>query len=152
MTTLEQITKTHANHISTISPGLPAAFSAAATPGDCIAQGDLYVTIVDRVPDGYVHAEQPARQLVPESGAGSHHRLDSLEGVEIHIPVGWRVDAPWGSLDGPCLILTEEREVRHEPGHGHPHGTVTIPAGQTVLCTYQREWLAEQRRVARVMD
>lgn len=154
--TIKQVLSTHAKHLESVRPGLPASFPEAATVGDCIVQGDLYLTITDRVPSGYV--KQPpsggkaSRQLVPESGVGSHHRLDSLKGVTIHYPPGFAINVDGDSLEGPCLVLNEDRVIVHEPGHDHPHGPVTLRAGTIVHCTYQREWSKEEARERRARD
>lgn len=135
-------------------PGAPQHMTSALTPKDRpVAQGDLYFKVVSAVPKGYTRLDKPPLQLVPESGAGSHHRLDSLDGVEFWVPKGWNVsDGSWESLEGPCLVLTEQRTVVHDPGTAHPHGPVTIDAGLIVECRYQRNWSQEQRREARARD
>lgn len=141
-------------HLETVSPGKPFGFTSAAQPGDGVWQGDLGLEIVAKVPAGYKHVKSPTnahRQLVPEAGAGSHHRLDSLDGVEVYHPPGYD-DPGYEGLDGPVLRITKDREVKHEPGHAHPHGTVSIPAGLIVKCRYQRNWDAEKRRERRARD
>jgi hypothetical protein len=80
---------------------------------------------------------------VPGQTQGAKHCLDGTGGVEMYLPPGW----PEVTEDGPCLVLTEERTVLHPT-----HGAVTIPAGMTVACSYQREWDAEQRRARRAID
>ena len=152
-TTIEQVTTQHAKHLETVTPGMPARFTEASTKGDTIAQGDLYLIVSDAPPSDYVRAENPSAQLVPEAGAGSHHRLSALDGVEVWTPRGWSVEDPtWDSQRGPWFRATTEIDVVHEPGHAHPHGTVTVPAGMGIQCRYQREWQREQARAARVAD
>ena len=132
-----------AGEIEKVKPGMKAAFTTACVPGDAIRQGDLYLTIVDKIPQGYVEIKKPTaadKQLVPGNTEGSKHCLDSLSGVKIYRPAKWDEE----SLDGPCLVLTKERSVLHGT-----HGPVVMPAGFMVHCTYQREWdkeLAKQRR------
>lgn len=127
-------------HLEEVRPGQPAVINAAASPGDAVRQGDLYLIVVEAVPAGYKKAKNPSRQLVPGQTQGSKHILDSLEGVEVYLPQEWNEE----SLDGPCLVLTKERTVQHPV-----HGPVTIAAGHSILCRYQREYdkeLARERR------
>lgn len=129
-----------------VMPGRPERFTAGAQAGDVIAQGDLYLMIVDSVPNGYARVAKPKaadKQLVPGNTIGSRHCLDALAGVELHRPSEWTGE----DLRGPCLVLTKERTILHPT-----HGDVTIPAGFTVLCGYQPEFDAEQRRERRSAD
>jgi len=126
-----------------IGPGVPVTMSNALVAGEGVAQGDLNIIVADSVPSGYVLIEKPKsqdKQLVPGNTVGAKHCLDSLDGVTLYRPKQWTEE----SLDGPCLVLTQERTVLHPT-----HGAVTIPAGMTVVCHYQREWdreLANERR------
>lgn len=132
-----------------VHPGMPAAFTTASTPGDRICQGDLNTTVVDAVPPGYIRVVAPTEadlQLVPgPTTQGSDHRLDSFDGVELWRPSEW--SPTYEGLRGPCLVLARERRILHKV-----HGTVTIAAGLTVVCTYQRVWDEEQRRARRSAD
>lgn len=135
-----------AGEIEQVKPGMPAAFTSACVPGDCIRQGDLYLVIVDSPPTGYVPIAKPTevdKQLVPGNTEGARHCLDSLAGVKLFRPQKWDEE----SLDGPCFTLTKERKVLHPT-----HGPVTIPAGMTVFCRYQREFDKEQQRERRTRD
>jgi hypothetical protein len=129
-----------------VSPGMPAAFTKACQPGDGIWQGDLGLEVVAGVPQGYIKIESPTeadRQLVPGASAGSKHCLDSVRGVTLYRPSDWSEE----SLQGPCFVLTRTRKVLHPT-----HGAVTIPAGFTILCRYQREWDKEEKRARRSCD
>ncbi len=129
-----------------VKPGQPERFTAAATVGDSIRQGDLYVTIWEAVPADYVRIEKPKeidKQLVPGNTVGAKHCLDSLDGVELYRPQNWTEE----SLEGPFLRLTKERTVIH-PTHGH----VTIPAGFGAICDYQREQDQEEKKERRARD
>lgn len=148
-TTIKRIEK-HARRIADgserVKPGQPVRFTQAASVGDTIRQGDLYLTIVEAVPKGYVKLNKPkavAKQLVPGNTQGARHCLDSLDCVTLYRPKSWSEE----SLDGPCLVLAKERTILHPT-----HGAVTIPAGFTVLCRYQREFDSEQRRERRARD
>jgi hypothetical protein len=126
-----------------IGPGVPVTMSNALVAGEGVAQGDLNIIVADSVPRGYVLIKKPQsrdNQLVPGNTVGAKHCLDSLAGVTLYRPQQWTEE----SLDGPCLVLTQERTVLHPT-----HGAVTIPAGMTVVCHYQREYdreLAIERR------
>lgn len=126
-----------------IGPGVPVTMSIALMANEGVAQGDLNIIVADKVPERYVRIENPSgsdKQLVPGNTVGAKHCLDSLDGVTLYRPQRWTEE----SLDGPCLVLTQERTILHPT-----HGAVTVPAGMTVVCHYQREWdreLANERR------
>lgn len=129
-----------------IGPGVPVQMSPALEPGEGVAQGDLYLIVESRVPEDYVEVLQPQdsdRQLVPGQTVGAKHCLDSLEGVKMYRPNLWSSE----SLEGPHLVLSQDRVVLHPT-----HGAVTIPAGMSVTCYYQREYDAEQKRERRALD
>ena len=129
-----------------VKPGQPELFTEACVQGDQLRQGDLYLTLVDAVPAGYVRITKPKaadKQLVPGNTRGSRHCLDSLNGVVIHRPADWNE----ASMFGPCLVLTQERTILHPV-----HGAVTVLPGQTVRCDYQRVWNAEQKQQRRARD
>jgi hypothetical protein len=114
-------------------------FPAAASPGDCWRQGDVYITLLDALPRGAALVEQPALQLVPGTTQGSRHCLDSLEGVAVY-----RL-AKAGPLDGPVLECRVERTITHPE-----HGDVVLPPGLYGI-HYQRDLDAEERE-RRVLD
>ena len=150
ITSIEQIEKhaqaIRAGELENVRPGMPASFSEACTPGDCIVQGDLYLGIIESVPAGFTSVENPVeedKKLVPGETHGSRHVLDSLEGVTMFRPKEWSEE----SLEGPCFRLTQERTVLHPV-----HGPVTIPAGFTVQCRYQREYDKELQKERRARD
>ena len=144
--TIDQTMTRLQSHLESVRPGEPFTISGAADVGDGCWQGDLGIEIVAAVPADYVQIKRPRtadRQLVPGNTEGSRHCLDSLRGVTIFRPAKWDAE----SLQGPCLVLTQARTITHPK-----HGDVTIPAGRTVLCRYQREFDAEQRRERRARD
>lgn len=150
VTTIERIER-HAKRIAggkaKVHPGQPHRISEAASVGDGVWQGDLGIEIVAKVPADYVRVKNPKAselQLVPGNTEGAKHCLDSCDGVVMHRPKGWPNAE---SLVGPCLTLTKERTILHPK-----HGNVTIPAGFTVLCRYQREYDAELKRERRNAD
>lgn len=134
------------DHLDTVSPGQPSSFTAACVPGDAIDQGDLRLVVVNEVPLGWEEVTHPKggdRQLVPGNTKGSRHCLDSLDGVNLFLPKEWNEE----SLNGPCFVVTKERVVLHPV-----HGAVTIPAGFTILCRYQREYDKELKKERRARD
>lgn len=152
LTAIEKITrradKIAARKDSKIQPGQAVRMSEAASVNDCVRQGDLYLQVVSEVPADYVRVKKPKaidRQLVPGNTEGAKHCLDSLDGVELHLPAAW--GPGYDALDGPVFKLSTERTVKHPK-----HGDVTIPAGFTIACRYQREWDAEQARERRNAD
>lgn len=130
-----------------VIPGQPAILNEAASVGDGIWQGDLGIEIVEMVPPDYVLVENPTdndRQLVPGNTQGSKHILKSINSVKLYRPDNWpNIDG----LLGPCLVVTEDTVIVHPT-----HGSVTITAGHTVLCRYQREWDQEQKQAKRNAD
>lgn len=130
-------------HLEKVQPGMPVVLTNAATVGDAVRQGDLYLIVVNSVPENYKRDLKTSNQLVPGQTQGSRHCLDSLDGVEIFLPVNWNED----SLDGPCLVLHKERTVLHPT-----HGAVTIAPGHTIQCVYQREYDKELARERRTRD
>lgn len=151
LTEIEKIQR-HAKRIANgkdpkVRPGMPFRFTEACTVNDCCWQGDLGIVIAgdadSHPPAGYlmvVSRTELDRQLVPGNTQGAKHCLDSLNGVTLYRPQQWTEE----SLEGPFLQFTEERTILHPT-----HGPVTIPAGFSVQCHYQREWdreLAKERR------
>lgn len=152
-TDIATVAKTIEHKTETVSPGLPASLTAAHEVGEGVWQGDLGLEIVGAVPDGYVRIKNPTdaqRQLVPESGPGSHHRLASLDGVTLYHPTNWMADDT--DLRGPVVVFSQPNEIVHEPGHSKPHGTVRIEAPMTIRCRYQRNYDAELRAERRAAD
>ena len=80
---------------------------------------------------------------MPEGGAGSHHRIQSLDNVKLYRP------AHWGSnitdLRGPCIVFQTPNAIVHESGTSTPHGTVFIDTPMVVLCRYQLNLTVNER-------
>lgn len=123
----------------TVRPGQPFRLNEAASVGDGVWQGDLGLEVVESPPVGHVKAKMPLTQLVPGETRGARHCLDSVDGVEMWLPGEW----PRVTQLGPCFRLSRERTVEHPI-----HGDVTIAAGHTILCSYQRDYdfVAKQER------
>jgi len=114
-------------------------FPEAASVGDSWRQGDVYVTLLAGVPVGAEKLQSPPRQLAEGTTQGSRHCLDSLDGV-----TAYRLPNP-GMLDGPILVLEQERTVTHPE-----HGDVVLPPGCYGI-SYQRSLDADERE-RRVAD
>lgn len=151
MSAIEMI-QSHAKKIAAskdpaVMPGRPERFTEGSVPGDVIAQGDLYLVIVDSVPTHYSQVLKPRvadKQLVPGNTQGAKHCLSNIRSVELFRPADW---GQGESLEGPCFRTKSEVTVLHPT-----HGNVTVPAGMTVLCGYQPEFDAELRRERRNAD
>lgn len=142
----KHVQRVAAGEHETVRPGQAFRVTEAASVGDGVWQGDLGLEIVAAVPAGYQRVSKPRaadKQLVPGNTKGARHCLDSLAGVQLYRPENWSEE----SLQGPCLVLTKARQVLHPT-----HGAVSIPAGFTVLCRYQREWDKEQAKERRARD
>jgi hypothetical protein len=147
---VERIKKNCGNgngHDGAVKPGQPARFTTAATVGDGLAQGDLLLKIVGGVPtEGYTKIEnlqEKDKQLVPGNTIGSKHCLAHLDGVTMYRPTNWTEE----SFMGPVLVLEKENTVLHPV-----HGDITVPAGFTVSCEYQKEWDLIQKLERRARD
>ena len=130
-----------------VSPGQPAVLNEACSVGDGVWQGDLGIEIVSAVPEGYVLVEKPKeddKQIVPGNTQGSKHVLRSIVGVSIWRPKNWPSEI---GIFGPCIVAESEAVIDHPT-----HGEVTISAGHTILCRYQREWDQEQKKARRNAD
>lgn len=131
--------------VESIRNDQPIEFSVAASAGDYIRQGDVYVTLCDEVPVGFTKREMkdlgrnPA-QVAIGSTQGSRHIWDSLDGVEIY-----KKDNA-NELQGCVYVLKETRTLTH-PEHGDI--ICTVPEGETRIfeVTYQRAYAEEIRRV-----
>lgn len=113
-------------------------FPHAASPGDAVRQGDVYITLLERVPTGYARQRKWDRQLAPGATQGSRHVIDSKTGVACY------VHPAATDFDGPVLHLKQEREITHPE-----HGNWILPPGVYGI-SYQRtqDALDQQRRVA----
>ncbi len=113
-------------------------FPEAAAPGDAVRQGDIYITLLERVPTGYVRQKKWGRQLAPGNTQGSRHVIDSSKGVVCY------THPAASEFDGPVLHLKQEREITHPE-----HGNWILPPGVYGV-SYQRtqDTLDQQRRVA----
>ena len=109
-------------------------FSPAASPGEYIRQGDVYITAVEGVKD-LIPDPKPMAQLAPGATRGSRHVLSSLDNVKM-----FRQKNPT-ALDGPTIEVVGKNVVVEHPDHGH----VELPPGFYAI-TYQRQMAEELRR------
>lgn len=107
-------------------------FPEAASIGDVVRQGDIYIQLIKALPDGIVKSNNP--QLAVGTTQGSRHILDSLDGVKLYNIKGAT------PLDGPVFKTTKERTITHPE-----HGDWILPAGCYKI-TYQRAFAEELRR------
>lgn len=101
--------------------------------GEVAQQGDLYLTVVDTVPEGAITGD---RQLAPGTSQGSRHFVEG--NVEIYPYTG---NDP---LTGPLVVAKERIAITHPE-----HANLSLPA-LTYRVTYQRDFAAEE--IQRVMD
>jgi hypothetical protein len=127
----------------TVKPGMPTRFTEASTVNDRICQGDLNITIADKIPNGYVKMDKPSKQLVFGESEGARHCLDSLDGVTMYADPNWDIE----SLNGPHIRLEKERVIEHPK-----HGNVTIPKGFSCDISYPKELDVELRKERRARD
>ena len=143
---MEQIERHLSETSEQIRQGVPYRISEAADVGSGVWQGDLGIEIIEQVPRDYTVVVRPTAEnlkLVPGDTRGSRHILDSHDGVSMFRKADWGPE----SLDGPCLIVDQERTIEHPV-----HGAVIIPAGFTVRCRYQRVWDEEKKKARRAAD
>ena len=114
-------------------------FPEAASVGDGIRQGDIYITLLKSVPHGSAIVKEPSMQLAPGTTQGSRHCLSSLDGVTVY-----RLKDPT-PYDGPVLKVTEPVIVDHPE-----HGAWQLPCGVYGI-SYQRTEDSEGR-IRRVQD
>jgi hypothetical protein len=139
-----QITETEAvfNAIQAKAESLACADPrtiAVMDRGDYCRQGDVYVTLIDKLPDGATQIKEPVAQLAPGNTPGSRHCLRDLTGLKLY-----RVkDA--SELDGPIIVADSSFTIDHHGGE-EKHGTRTFPAGIYAI-TYQRTASQERKRV-----
>jgi hypothetical protein len=121
----------------------PQRFPEAASVGDCVRQGDIYITKLEVV-EGKRAKVQP--QLAPGTTKGSRHILSHtcLHGIDDSAAVESRVDyfvRDVDALTGPVIRVKEEVIVTHPE-----HGDWILGKGIYGI-TYQRAFADELKRV-----
>lgn len=112
-------------------------FSEAASPGEILSQGDVYLKKLAEIPDGCTEVKSPSLQIAQGNTKGSRHILDSLDGVTVFQLRQANV------LQGPILEIEKNRVLTH-PEHKHIELTPGIYS-----VTYQR---AKGQSLERVWD
>lgn len=114
-------------------------FPEAASIGDGVRQGDIYITLIGEIPGGASVVKKRQSQLAPGDTQGSRHCLSNVRNVRMYsLPNA----TPY---DGPVL------EVRKEVTVTHPeHGDWILPRGVYAI-SYQRTQDSEGR-IRRVQD
>jgi len=112
-------------------------FPEAASVGDYIRQGDVYVTLLEKVPGKCKAVKNPSNQLAPGNTQGSRHCIKSLRDVKVFAVANPTV------YDGPVIESTHEVTIEHPE-----HGDWVLPPGCYSI-SYQRTEDSEgrQRRV-----
>ncbi len=130
---------------ATVAPGVPQTFTRGFAPNDAIAQGDLNLVLAEAVPKNATKRDNMSNQLVPGNTDGAKHCVVDRTTCDIYDPQGYGQE--YQGLVGPTIVANKDTVI------GHPtHGNVTILAGQTVQCVYQRVWEQEQARERRQRD
>jgi len=111
-------------------------FPVAASTGEYVRQGDVYITLIEKIDKDMVKEPHPEKQVAPGNTKGSRHILDSLEGVTVYKKSNATV------LDGPVLFLEADRVLTHPE-----HGDFKLNAGCIYGITYQRMFAEELKRV-----
>jgi hypothetical protein len=114
-------------------------FPDAASIGDAVRQGDIYITLLDALPKGAKKLKTFNLQLAPGTTQGSRHILDSSVGVTAYTL------ANATEFDGPILKLKSERTIQHPE-----HGDYILPP-RLYAISYQRTQDAMDR-ARRVQD
>jgi hypothetical protein len=87
--TIESAIKTVEKAVETVINDKPQDFPIAATIGDAVRQGDIYIQLIEPVSGVipfYKKLDNPAFpiQLAPGNTKGSRHMLENSEGIEIY--------------------------------------------------------------------
>lgn len=114
-------------------------FPEAASVGDYVRQGDIYITLLAGVPAGAIRDKNPQKQLAPGNTQGSRHCLSRMTDVTVY-----RLKSPT-PYDGPVLDVAKPVTITHPE-----HGDWALPVGCYGI-SYQRTEDSEGR-IRRVQD
>ena len=137
-TSIRETFKEMQESVEAIKNDATQRFPEAASVGEYMRQGDLYIKLIDSVPSNAkrVLVQNDDLQLAPGATKGSRHILDAADGVLMY-----RFDNPT-ALQGPIIEISQERTITHPE-----HGNITLNAGQIYAITYQRMHAKEVKRV-----
>jgi len=110
-------------------------FPEAASIGDTFRQGDIYITLIEKVPQDVIKTKNPSNQIATGDTQGSRHCIDELNNVIVY-----HKKNP-GMLNGPVILVNSPIIITH-PEHGH----VSLPCG-TYEITYQKNLDSEEREM-----
>lgn len=104
-------------------------FPDAASPGDTVRQGDVFITLMKStpmIPQVCQPVEKPSKQLAPGNTQGSRHCIKSLRGVKVYQLTNAN------PYDGPIISSAKTMEITHPE-----HGNWILPPGCYAI-SYQR--------------
>lgn len=110
--------------------------TAANSVGEWVRQGDVYLRIVDKIPEGAREIQDFNGQLAPGDTRGSRHCVDPKKVKAFALPNA-RIE------DGSILQVLDNDEVTH-PDHGH----VALEKGLCIAVSFQvNEFQKQKQRV-----
>lgn len=103
--------------------------------GDVVRQGDIYLTCLEKMPEGTLTKE---RQLAPGNTQGSRHIVNG----DVEMVKDVRFRSMNAVLVGPAFRCKSDVEVTHPE-----HGNKILPEGTIWQVTYQLHHADEIKRV-----
>lgn len=104
-----------AEAVEKIKNDAPQNFPIAATVGDAVRQGDIYIQKIDdltETPQFFKKLNEPAfpYQIAPGNTKGSRHCIEESAGLELYIAeTSEFLDADTGLLDRDAMIVFQQR-------------------------------------------
>ena len=129
-----------------IKAGQNENFPEAMSLGDEIRQGDLYIRLVEVIPDGYKKVD-PFLQMVPGKTKGAKHCWVNMPN-ECYVPTGWSTDESYDGLLGPIVKNYQPNSLAHKE-HGH---VTNFNTQCYVQFGYQKSQDVEEERIRRQQD
>jgi hypothetical protein len=131
-----------------VRPGQEETISKAASVGDYCWQGDLKLTIINKITPGFVKTNPTElhKQVVPGNTKGSKHCLEHLD-VEYYIPATWSHSEEYDGLFGPQILFKSDNCLKHEE-----HGNINISEGMMISFEYQKNLDIETKKEIRARD
>lgn len=148
--TAERVLSDLQQHAESIKSGVPQEIGTASL-GDVVRQGDLYLTVIGKLPKST--KTMTGKQLAPGTTQGSRHcvsvqmyKVDKAEVTKAILKANPKATPDVERFVGPVIVFDQSSPVTHPE-----HGWVTMPAGSVCAVTYQRD-LDEEERERRVQD